>query len=439
MAPLQRSLLPLLLASIFAGCSSKAAESDEIRPVTVWWFQWPPAAGLAELAQDFTRETGIAVDVRQIPLDSYQEQVFQEFGGNETKFDIVIGDSQWIGRGATKGLYEELTEWLPSVIALDSIHPRAARYLCEYPEGSGRWYAAPCETDAIGLAYRKDWFEDAAERTAFKKRFGRELAVPATWEEFRDIAQFFQRPAEKRYGCAFPTGRAYDSLTMGFQNLLWAFGGKWHADDSNHVVGHLNTPATAAALEFFAELVRLGPKGAENLGYGEVLEAFQNGSTAMLCNYFAFFPSIQAQYGERVGFAPVPGKDGRRVASLGGQGLSISTRIAPERKELAKKFIAWFLQRPVQERWIEKPAGFTANTAILASPAFRAQTPYNAPFADSIDTMRDFWNVPVFNELLNVTQKHLGKAIDGELSVQDALDQLAAEKERILKEAGLLP
>ena len=134
----------------------------------------------------------------------------------------------------------------------------------------------------------------------------------------------------------------------------------------------------------------------------------------------------------------MPGKDGKRVASLGGQGLSISSRIAPERKELAKKFIAWFLQRKVQEKWITKPAGFTANTEILKSPAFRAQTPYNAPFADSIDTMRDFWNVPVYNELLNVTQKYIGQAIDGELPTKEALDKLAAEKERILKEAGLL-
>ena len=438
MPPLPHSLLALLLASLLTACSSKAAESDEIRPLSVWWFQWPPAAGLDELAQEFTKETGIQVAVNQIPLASYQERVFQEFGGNETQFDIVIGDSQWIGRGATKGLYEELSAWLPTVVELDSIHPRAARYLCEYPEGSGRWYAAPCETDAIGLAYRKDWFEDPKEREAFKARFGRELSVPETWEEFRDVAQFFQRPDEKRYGCALPSGRQYDSLTMGFQNLLWAFGGKWHAEGSNQVVGHLNTPETAAALEFFAELVRLGPRGAENLDYGEVLEAFQNGSTAMLCNYFAFFPSIHATLGDKVGFAVVPGKGGRRAASLGGQGLSISTKIAPERKELAKKFIAWFLKRPVQEQWITKPAGFTANTAILASPAFRAQTPYNAPFADSIDTMRDFWNVPVFNELLNVTQKLLGKAIDGEMKAKEALDQLAVEKERILKEAGLL-
>ncbi len=435
---LTRASVPSLVLAALAGCSKGSDEPSAGRPLTIWWFQWEPATGLQELARDFTAETGAEVVVRQIPLDSYQEQVFLEFGNNQTQFDIVVGDSQWIGRGATKGLYEELTDWLPGVVELDTIHPRAARYLCEYPEGSGRWYAAPCETDAVGLAYRKDWFEDAREREAFRAEFGRELAVPDTWQEFSEVAEFFHRPEEKRYGCAFPTGRAYDALTMGFQNLLWAFGGAWHASDSNRVVGHLNTPETAAAVEFFSRLIALGPRGAENLGYGEVLEAFMNGSTAMLLNYFAFFPGIQAEFGERVGFAVVPGRDGRRVASLGGQGLSISTRIAPERKELARRFIAWFLQRPVQEEWITKPAGFTANTEILQSASFRALTPYNGPFADSIDSMRDFWNVPVFNELLNVTQKHLGQAIDGELPVKEALDKLAAEKERILREAGLL-
>jgi len=434
--PLVLLLAPPLLA--LAACSGKEASADEVRPLSVWWFQWAPATGLQELGQEFAKETGIEVVVNQIPLDSYQDRVFQEFGTGATRFDVVIGDSQWIGRGATKGLYEELTDWLPSVVDLKTIHGRAARYLCEYPEGSGRWYAAPCETDAIGLAYRKDWFEDPQEREAFRARFGRELSVPESWEEFRDVAQFFQRPAEKRYGCAFPTGRAYDALTMGFQNLLWAFGGKWHAEGSNRVVGHLDTPATARALEFFAELVRLGPNGAEDLGYGDVLEAFLNGSTAMACNYFAFFPTIHEKLGDKVGFAVVPAKDGKRVASLGGQGLSISTQIAPERKELAKRFIAWFLQRRVQEQWITKPAGFTASTEILASPAFRAQTPYNAPFADSIDTMQDFWNVPVFNELMNVTQKHLGQALDGERPAAEALAALAVEKERILREAGLL-
>ena len=115
------------------------------------------------MGNDFEAETGIAIEVKQIPWPSYQDQVFLNLGNNKTDFDIVIGDSQWIGRGATKGLYLELTDWLTSAVEIKTIHPRAARYLCEYPPGSGKFFAAPCETDAIGFVYRKDWFEDEAE------------------------------------------------------------------------------------------------------------------------------------------------------------------------------------------------------------------------------------------------------------------------------------
>ena len=64
----------------------------------------PVAAGdgLSELASEFTAETGIEVEVQQIPLGSYQERVFLEFGSSTTAFDVVIGDSQWIGRGVTQ-------------------------------------------------------------------------------------------------------------------------------------------------------------------------------------------------------------------------------------------------------------------------------------------------------------------------------------------------
>lgn len=421
-----------------AGTGGGGAKTAPAGSIVVWWFQWAPADGLAELGKEFEKETGIAVNVEQIPLSSYQEKAFLEFGGSRSRFDILIGDSQWIGRGATKGLYLELTDWLPSVVDLKTIHPRAAKYLCEYPAGSGKWFAAPCETDAIGMAYRKDWFEDPEEKKNFHTEYGWDLRAPQTWEEFRDVAQFFQRPDEKRYGCAMPSDRAYDGLTMGVQNFLWAFGGMWHEEGSMKVVGYLDTQGTVDAIEFFRELVKQGPKGAERLDYGQVLEAFTNGSTAMLLNYFAFFPGIEQKFGDKVGFAVVPGHAGKRVASLGGQGMSVSTKIPKEQQELAKKFIAWFLKKETQEKWITKPAGFTANAEILASEAFRGKTKYNGPFADSVDAMQDFWNVPCYNELLAATQRYVGMAVDGEMPAAEAMKKLAEEKERILKEAGLL-
>ena len=419
-------------------CLSWASTVWAEEKVTIWWAQWEPAAALQILGNAFEEETGIAVEVKQIPWPSYQDQVFLNFGNNRTDFDIVIGDSQWIGRGATKGLYLELTDWLPSAVDIETIHPRAARYLCEYPPGSGKFFAAPCETDAIGFVYRKDWFENEGERAAFKTRYGRELQPPDTWQEFRDVAEFFHRPEQKRYGMSLLTGRGYDSIVMGFQPFLWAWGGDWGDAETFEVQGHLNSDGAVEGLRFFKDLLQFATEGGENADYYFNLEAFSNGSTAMVLDYFPFYPGIVESMGDQVGFFKVPRNGDRRFISLGGQGFSISKKTPAHQQELAKQFIAWFQQRRVQEKWITYPGCFTANTELLESDAFRAASPYNATFAESLDHLRDFWNVPVYNELLAAAVQHLGEALDGVREPREALDALAEEHEMILMEAGLL-
>jgi len=433
--------LAILAAALCGGCgkSEKNTLQASERSITIWWAQWDPADGLQELGNDYQKETGIAIKVHQIPWASYQDQVFLNFGNKQTDFDIVVGDSQWIGRGATKGLYLDLTDWLPTAVDMSTVHPRAAKYLCEYPPGSGKYFAAPCETDAVGFAYRKDWFENPKEKDVFKQAYGRELAPPDTWDEFKEIAEFFTRPDEKRYGCALLTGRAYDTLTMGFQEVMWTWGGSWGDEKTYAVDGFVNNDASAAALEFFKGLLdNNAPKGAANFDYGNTIEAFTSGSAAMAMDYFAFFPTLYKNMGGKAGFFMTPQKDGRRVISLGGQGFSISTKRTPAQQELAKKFIAWFLQEKNQRAWITKPAGFTANTAILQSEEFRTATPYNGPFAQSLDYLQDFWNVPIYNELLADAQKYVGEALDGVKSPKEALDALAEAHEKKFEQAGFL-
>ena len=84
---------------------------------------------------------------------------------------------------------------------------------------------------------------------------------------------------------------------------------------------------------------------------------------------------------------------------------------------------------------MKKPGGFTANAAILKSDAFKGASPYNAAFAQSMDIVQDFWNVPVYNELIASTAQQLGEALDGKKSSKDALAALAAEHEKILSQA----
>ena len=433
----RHSAIALLLAVGAVTLSISGAADAQDESLTIWWAQWDPAAGLQELSQEFAAETGIKVQVHQIPWPSYQDQVFLEYGNETTAFDIVIGDSQWIGRGATKGLYLELTDWIGEAVDLDGIHPLAKRYLMEYPTGSGTVWAAPCETDALGFVYRKDWFDDPEEQTAFRAKYGRDLATPDTWEQFRDVAEFFNRPDSKRYGAALLSGRGYDSITMGFQPFLWAFGGSWGDRESFAVKGHLDTPEAAEGLQFLIDLLKFSPPGGTNSDYFGVLDAFTNGSTAMALNYFPFYPGIVAAMGDQVGFFVVPGHEGTRAISLGGQGFSISTKVSESQQALAKRFIAWFQQTEVQQKWITYPGSFTANRQLLSSDEFRSGYPFNATFASSLDHLRDFWNVPVYNELLAANARVLGEALDGARTPQAALERLAMEHEMIFRGAGL--
>jgi multiple sugar transport system substrate-binding protein len=416
--------------------ASAAGGSMSQKTLTIWWAQWAPADGLQELANEFGQRESVAVKVHQIPWANFQDQVFQEFGKRQTAFDIVVGDSQWLGRGATKGLYVDLTDWLPSAVDIATLHPVALKYLAEYPTGTPHYYGAPAETDAMGWVYRKDWFEDPAEQDAFKARFKKDLAVPQTWDELHDIAEFFTRPDKKRYGNVLITGRGYDDIVMGFEQLLYAFGGSWGDARTLKVEGALDSPDAVRGLDFFKGLLRYAPPGGSKLGYGEALEPFVNGSTAMLMNYFAFFPDLAKKMSGKVGFFAMPKQGDRQFSSLGGQGFSISNKVGSPQQDLAKKFIAWFLQIDTQKKWVQKPGGFTANAEILKSDEFKKASPYNAAFAQSMDIAQDFWNVPAYNELIAATAQQLGEALDGKKSSKDALTQMAAEDGKILQQAA---
>src|SRR5687768_4770011 len=75
-----------------------ARAAEAAKNLTIWWAQWAPADGLQELADTFGRKEQVTVKVHQIPWSNFQDQVFQEFGRQQTAFDIVVGDSQWLGR-----------------------------------------------------------------------------------------------------------------------------------------------------------------------------------------------------------------------------------------------------------------------------------------------------------------------------------------------------
>jgi multiple sugar transport system substrate-binding protein len=85
---------------------------------------------------------------------------------------------------------------------------------------------------------------------------------------------------------------------------------------------------------------------------------------------------------------------------------------------------------------VKKPGGFTANAEILKSDDFKEASPYNPAFAESMDIVQDFWNVPVYNELIATAAQRIGEALDGKTPPKEALAALAEEHQRILDQAS---
>jgi multiple sugar transport system substrate-binding protein len=162
--------------------------------LTIFWAEWDPANYLQELVNDYTKETGVKVTVETTPWTDFQTKTFREFAAKGTAYDMVVGDSQWLGAGSTQGHYVDLTDFFQKHNLEKAFLPATVAGYAEYPIGSHKYWAIPLEGDANGWAYRKDWFEDPKEKAAFKTKYGYELGVPKDYKQMRDIAEFFHRP-----------------------------------------------------------------------------------------------------------------------------------------------------------------------------------------------------------------------------------------------------
>ncbi len=422
---------------------AEEVDTSGVTELNILWAQWDPADYLQEIGNMYEEETGIAVNVIQEPWGSFGDLFFTEMAAQGTAYDMVVGDSQWLGQGATQGHYLELTDFLVDEGIADTVTDATLTYYSEYPTGSGRYYAYPTEGDADGWAYRRDLFENPDEMAAFEEEYGYPLAPPETYMQLMDIAQFFTRPDEGLYGVGIYTQADYDALTMGVENTMFSWGADWK-DENNNVQGVVNSPEAIDAVEFYRELYDCcQAPGLSNAFFAEVNDAFIGGQIAMGMNYFAFFPALVNPsvnpYAEDTGFFVNPeGPDGDQHAALGGQGTSIISYISEERQEASKDFLRWFAQEEIQAEWAQL-GGYTCNSNVLASPEFAEIAPYNEAFAETMTFVKDFWNVPVFGELLLVSQTELGQYIvEGQGTAEEAMNSIAEQHHQILLDAGLI-
>jgi len=81
---------------------------------------------------------------------------------------------------------------------------------------AGKCVLVDFDGDYQSWTYRTDLFEDPTEQKNFKAQYGWDLQWPETWEQFDQIAQFFNRPDKGLVGSTDlrnPSGRRCTSIS----------------------------------------------------------------------------------------------------------------------------------------------------------------------------------------------------------------------------------
>src|SRR5689334_14712688 len=284
-----------LVGAVALGLSASVMPA-QAKDLTLCWAAWDPANALVELSKDFTAKTGINMKFEFVPWTSYADRFLNELNSKSKLCDLIIGDSQWIGGAAENGHYVKLNEFFDKngIKMSDFIEPTVVGY-SQWPKNTPNYWALPAMGDAVGWTYRKDWFAKPELQKEFKAQHGRDLAPPKTWDEFLQVAKFFQGrqiDGKKVYGAYIFTERGSEGITMGVTNVMYAYGFDYNNPKKPYELeGFVNSPGAVKGLEVYKEIFKCcTAPGMTNAYMQEGLDAFKSSQVAMQMNWFAFFP-----------------------------------------------------------------------------------------------------------------------------------------------------
>jgi len=220
--------------------------------------------------------------------------------------DVVLLDLPDLGALADRGMLLDLAPYLPRVgVALDDYD---STVLSAFRRGSAV-YALPTGYSPLVVAYNKDLFERAG------------LSAPAddwTWDDFVWFAKRLTRDNDGD-GTIDQWGTEVDGRVAVWLAWLWTGGGDVLCADGRRASGCLDSPATIAALRWYAGWVMPDGIAPPSPSRGGDIGRFLGGKVAMVTVGHAALPRIKARAaggGLRVGFTAIPHRGGFAPATV---------------------------------------------------------------------------------------------------------------------------
>jgi multiple sugar transport system substrate-binding protein len=433
-----------------AATTAPAAETtsgEEVAVAEGTTVTWATLAGFytdwaKELAEEFTANTGIAVNIVEMDLPTMYEKEVLDIVGGTGAYDIITWNVSWKSEWANNDYILALDDY----IARDADEVNFSDISPALEAVSGQWqgktYGLPYYTFTPGLFYRCDLFENADEMAAFEAEYGYPLDIPQTYDQVADIAEFFHRDAgetlagqtldKEFFGIGLQAGR-FTNIFDEVNTIAWTMGGDVINNDGTPGV---DDQAYLDALNLYVnELVPNAPEGSLSGSYDYVIGQLNSGLIAMTGPMYLdqWANAVKTETtipGSEVCAAPLPG-NGKTWAGAFTLGIAKTTK----NPEAAWQFLKWITGTEAQTRFAEG-GGSTTRLSILEDKEFATanrETAGHFPVLASIlDNASQCW----YTNYIYVTQAAkiyeeapawLSAAASGEMSVEEAMEGFAAK------------
>jgi glycerol transport system substrate-binding protein len=432
------------------------------------------------LAKAFFDITGIRLTHDLIQEGDVIEKLQTQMQSGQNVYDAYVNDSDLIGTHARYGYVVPLSDFMagegadvtsPTLDLEDFIG-------ISFTTGpDGKLYQLPDQQFANLYWFRYDWFQREDLRAQFRDLYGYELGVPENWSAYEDIAEFFTEhvgtiDGERVYG-HMDYGKKDPSLGWRFTDAWLSMAGTGDKGLPNGVPvdewgirvdgcrpvgssmsrgGAANAPASVFALTKYMEwLQRFAPPEASGMTFSEAGPVPAQGHIAQQIFWYTTFTADMIEDGLAVvnadgtpkwRMAPSPkGPYWEEGMKLGYQDAGSWTLM--KSTPLERRKAAWLYAQFVTSKTVSLKKTLVGLTPIRDSDLRSAAMGEVAPRLGGLvefyrSPARTAWtptgtNVPDYPKLAQLWWPNVANAVSGAVTPQQAMDNLAAEQDRVLE------
>jgi multiple sugar transport system substrate-binding protein len=398
---------------------SPITPTEPASPVTITFSSWVgDSPQMKQFAADFhTLHPNITVEFQAVSADNATTKLTTQVAGG-TAPDVAFMDSSAVEQFASREALVNLdgyvagsestniNDFVPGFLA-------TAKYLDSL-------YAIPFDGETTGIFYRTDMFEAAGI-----------TEPPATWEDFEAAAKKLTDPANKQYGFIVfaPEAEYY------WEPFLWQAGGHLTTDDGSSIA--FDSPEARQAANFYVGLRQYSPPDYYSSNSWDGRVAFATGKVAMYEAGAWFggemkssFPKINGDWS----VAPMPTGPAGCATTIAGDSLVVFNQ--SKNADAAWLWVEYLTEPDHMKAWTFGSPTTTLlppRQSLLDDPELGKYNPWLTGFAEQMKcAVNDNLTNKDWPEVSDALNTELGKAIFGDQTADEAIDNAAQKGQQIL-------